>query len=68
MIYCLSCGKEIPSDSKFCTFCGAPTPTVDPKQPNIATASKQKPVDVSKTETSRMSFIKMPAFGVAYWF
>ena len=53
MIYCLSCGKEIPSDSKFCTFCGAPTPTVDPRQPNLATASTQKPVDVSRTETSR---------------
>jgi len=53
MIYCLSCGKEIPSDSKFCTFCGAPTPTVDPKQPNLATASTNRPVDVSRTETSR---------------
>ena len=53
MIYCLSCGKEIPSDSKFCTFCGTPTPTVDPKQPNLATASTNKPIDVSRTETSR---------------
>ena len=39
MIYCLSCGKAIPADSKFCTFCGAPAPVVDPKQPNLATAS-----------------------------
>ena len=53
MIYCLSCGKGIPEDSKFCTFCGAPTPVVDPKQPNLATTSSNKPVDVSRTDTKR---------------
>lgn len=53
MIYCLSCGKGIPDDSKFCTFCGAPAPVVDPKQPNLAKASSNKPLDVSRTETSR---------------
>ena len=65
MIYCLSCGKAIPDDSKFCTFCGAPAPVVDPKQPNLATASTNKPVDVSKTETSRKTineFYKDPGF------
>jgi hypothetical protein len=65
MIYCLSCGKAIPADSKFCTFCGAPIPVVDPKQPNLATASTNKPVDVSRTETSRKTineFYKDAAF------
>lgn len=53
MIYCLNCGKGIPDESKFCTFCGTPTPQVDPEQPNLATASSHKPVDVSKNYTSR---------------
>ncbi|MDB5221754.1 MAG: zinc-ribbon domain [Chitinophagaceae bacterium] len=54
MIYCLSCGRGIPDDSKFCTFCGTPTPVVDPKQPNLATnaPSSRQPVDVSRTHTS----------------
>lgn len=57
MIYCLSCGKGIPEDSKFCTFCGAPTPVVDPKQPNLATnAPARKPVDVSTTQISKNTF------------
>ena len=65
MIYCLSCGKSIPDDSKFCTFCGAPTPVVDPKQPNLATASTSKPIDVSRTQTVRKTsneFYKDPGF------
>ena len=65
MIYCLSCGKAIPADSKFCTFCGAPTPEVDPRQPNLATTSTRKPVDVSRTETVRKTsneFYKDPGF------
>ena len=65
MIYCLSCGKAIPADSKFCTFCGAPTPVVDPRHPNLATASSNKPVDVSRTQTSRKTineFYKDPGF------
>jgi hypothetical protein len=31
MIYCLNCGKGIPDQSKFCTFCGAATATADTK-------------------------------------
>lgn len=65
MIYCLSCGKAIPDDSKFCTFCGTPTPVVDPKRPNVATTSSTKPVDVSQTQTSRKTineFYKDPGF------
>jgi hypothetical protein len=56
MIYCLSCGKQIPADSKFCTFCGAPTPVVDPKQPNLATNPPHKPVDVSRLETTKKTY------------
>lgn len=65
MIYCLSCGKEIPGDSKFCTFCGAATPVVDPKQPNRALTSPSKAIDVSTMHTSRKSyneFYKDPGF------
>lgn len=59
MIYCLSCGKGIPEDSKFCTFCGTPTPVVDPNQPNLATnAPLRKPVDVSTTHTARKTFME----------
>lgn len=53
MIYCLNCGKGIPDDSKFCTFCGTPTAVVDPKHPNLATAPPHKAVDVSRNYTSR---------------
>ena len=28
MIYCSNCGKSIPADSKFCTFCGAEVPAI----------------------------------------
>ena len=52
MIYCLNCGKGIPDDSKFCTFCGTPVAVVDPKQPNLATSASNKPVDVSRNYTS----------------
>lgn len=65
MIYCLNCGKGIPDDSKFCTFCGTPTAVVDPKQPNLATAPSHKPVDVSRTHTTTKrvnEFYKDPAF------
>lgn len=65
MIYCLNCGKGIPDDSKFCTFCGTPTAVVDPKQPNLATAASHKAVDVSRTHTTRKTyneFYKDPAF------
>lgn len=67
MIYCISCGRGIPEDSKFCTFCGTPTPVVDPKQPNLATnpPSSRKPVDVSRTDTSKKvynEFYRDPGF------
>lgn len=35
MIYCPNCGKGIPDQSKFCTFCGAPIRIVDPPQTNV---------------------------------
>jgi hypothetical protein len=33
MIYCLNCGKGIPDQSKFCTFCGTAIGTAETKQP-----------------------------------
>lgn len=49
MIFCPNCGKGIPDESKFCTFCGTPTPVVDPAKPNLATPPPtfRQPVDVS---------------------
>ena len=32
MIFCPNCGKSIPADSKFCTFCGTAIPSVDQTQ------------------------------------
>ena len=43
MIYCLNCGKGIPDQSKFCTFCGAATATGDtnPSEINTPPVSEQ---------------------------
>lgn len=43
MIYCLNCGKGIPDQSKFCTFCGAATATEDtkPSETNTPTVPEQ---------------------------
>jgi TM2 domain-containing membrane protein YozV/predicted nucleic acid-binding Zn ribbon protein len=30
MTFCASCGKELPPDVKFCTYCGAPVATAAP--------------------------------------
>ena len=35
MIYCLNCGKGIPDQSKFCTFCGTPIKTADVPQSEV---------------------------------
>ncbi|MDB5221755.1 MAG: hypothetical protein JWN83_422 [Chitinophagaceae bacterium] len=48
MIYCLNCGKGIPDQSKFCTFCGTAVPTVDPQNPNIA-VPRSTPQNVNPT-------------------
>ena len=37
MIYCLNCGKGIPDQSKFCTFCGTAIATADAKLPETNT-------------------------------
>ncbi|HEY8688222.1 MAG TPA: zinc-ribbon domain-containing protein [Chitinophagaceae bacterium] len=37
MIYCLNCGKGIPDQSKFCTFCGTPVKAADVQQPESNT-------------------------------
>ena len=47
MIYCPSCGKSLPADSKFCTFCGAAIPTVEVKK----TTEPVKVVSPAETRT-----------------
>jgi endogenous inhibitor of DNA gyrase (YacG/DUF329 family) len=47
MIYCPSCGKSIPADSKFCTFCGALVPTVEVNK----TVEPERVVPVVETRT-----------------
>ena len=37
MIYCLNCGKGIPDQSKFCTFCGTAIKAADAPQPETDT-------------------------------
>lgn len=50
MIYCLNCGKGIPDQSKFCTFCGTPIAQIDRQNPNAATPSTTQPVTPVPTE------------------
>jgi hypothetical protein len=47
MIYCPSCGKSIPADSKFCTFCGALIPPVEVSK----IVEKEKVVPAVETKT-----------------
>lgn len=42
MIYCSNCGKGIPDQSKFCTFCGTAIRIADVQQPEINTPSEQQ--------------------------
>jgi hypothetical protein len=51
MIYCPSCGKSIPADSKFCTFCGALVPTVEPDKPVEKEIVRERVVPVTETRT-----------------
>jgi hypothetical protein len=51
MIYCPSCGKSIPADSKFCTFCGALIPTVEPDKPVEKEIVRERVVPVTETRT-----------------
>ena len=50
-MYCSKCGKQIPNESKFCTYCGAPSgeSNVDSKQDGIR--------DINQTVTSYLSAI-----------
>jgi hypothetical protein len=40
MIYCLNCGKGIPDQSKFCTFCGTAV-AANADQPNVTSQTTQ---------------------------
>ncbi len=39
MIYCLNCGKGIPDQSKFCTFCGTTVALANMDTPNVIVPS-----------------------------
>ncbi len=57
MIYCSNCGKQIPQDSKFCTFCGVQVGVVPVVEPTHA------PVTRSRYSFSTDSdFFRSPAF------
>lgn len=57
MIYCSNCGKSIPVESKFCTFCGAAVPNLDNGK-NLHTRRTQ-----AYTFLNRPSdFIRSPGF------
>jgi hypothetical protein len=51
MIYCSTCGKGIPDDSRFCTFCGSTVPVVDPDKPDVA---KPSPASTPASRNTRV--------------
>ena len=68
MIYCSNCGKAIPDESKFCTFCGAAIAVVDPQKPAVSTpAVEPRPMaatnpTVSNTSATKNAFYTNPGF------
>jgi hypothetical protein len=63
MIYCLNCGKGIPDQSKFCTFCGTPVPVVDPEKPNVAEPQPTYRQPMNVNATAKNEFYK----NVGFW-
>lgn len=56
MIYCANCGKEIPQDSKFCTYCGAQVVAATTNIPGRTVTTN--PYSFSTTR----NFFRSPAF------
>ena len=63
MIYCSNCGKAVPDESKFCTFCGAAIAVIDPQKPTVATPPPEthQPV-VANTPATKNAFYTNPGF------
>ena len=57
MIYCSTCGKEIPADSQYCPFCGAHVPEVVNRTSSSEPVRTEKvitrPADVSHNFTTK---------------
>ena len=51
MIYCSSCGKAIPDESKFCTFCGTAMAVVDPQKP-VGETTTHEPLQTAAPNTA----------------
>ena len=51
MIYCSNCGKTIPDESKFCTFCGTAIAVVDPQKP-VAETHAHEPLQTAAPNTA----------------
>ena len=63
MIYCSNCGKAVPDESKFCTFCGAVIPVIDPQKPTVATPSPEpRPPVVANSSGAKNAFYTNPGF------
>ena len=63
MIYCSNCGKAVPDESKFCTFCGAAIAVIDPQKPTIATPSTEpRPPATANTFVGKNAFYTNAGF------
>jgi len=64
MIYCSNCGKAIPDDSKFCTFCGTAIAAVDPQKPFAETSVREsrQPVAANTSSATKNVFYTNAGF------
>ncbi|MCH3908929.1 MAG: zinc ribbon domain-containing protein [Bacilli bacterium] len=56
-MFCKNCGKEIPDESKYCTFCGSP---VNPEATQKPSSSSSNDVDVVSILAIVFSFLVPP--------
>ena len=66
MIYCSNCGKSIPDDSKFCTYCGTAILAANPQEStpaNAAPVQSQSAAPVKQnTFDTKNAFYSNPGF------
>ncbi|MDR0308951.1 MAG: zinc ribbon domain-containing protein [Coriobacteriales bacterium] len=74
-MFCSTCGKEIPDNAKFCTFCGSktvdiqtsestPLPIYAPVQPTAARPAYVPDQSAPNTATGSGQFAPAPAYGI----